>query len=139
MSADNVVSSTATPVLMTDTEKAATPPKSGFFALAYREILADRAPLPSIPDVALRIREAMAEPNYDAKTIARLVNADPGITAYLMRVANSPLYGGAVPIRDLENAIARLGIMPTRNLVTTYALKAMFSTRSAVLRKLSAR
>lgn len=122
-------------IIMIDAQTTA-PPISGFFARAYREILADRAPLPSMPDVALRIRAAMQQPNYSAKTIARLINADPGTCAYLMRIANSALYGGAVPIQDLENAIARLGIVSTRNLVTAYALRAMFRTRSPVLSRL---
>ena len=62
---------------MIDATTYTSPPKSGFFARAYREILADRAPLPSMPDVAVRIRAAMQQPNYNAKTIARLINADP--------------------------------------------------------------
>ncbi len=121
---------------MIDATTYTSPSKSGFFARAYREILADRAPLPSMPDVAVRIRAAMQQPNYNAKTIARLINADPGTCAYLMRIANSSLYGGAVPVKDLENAISRLGIGSTRNLVTSYALRAMFRTRSPVLGRL---
>ncbi len=111
-------------------------PVSGFFARAYREILADRAPLPSMPDVALRIRAAMQKPNYNVGTIARVVSADPGICAYLMRISNSSLYGAAVPINDVENAIGRLGVGATRNLVTSHALRAMFKTRSKVLGRL---
>ncbi len=126
----------ATNIFMIDFQSVAPAPVSGFFARAYREILADRAPLPSMPDVALRIRAAMQKPNYNANTVARLIKTDPGISAYLMRIANSALYGGVVPIQDLENAIARLGISSTRNLVTSYALRAMFKTRSRVLGKL---
>ena len=109
------------------------PPISGFFARAYREILADRTPLPSMPDVALRIRAAMQKPNYNASTIARVITADPGICAYILRIANSSLYGAAVPINDVENAVGRLGIGATRNLVTSHALRAMYQTRSRVL------
>ena len=111
-------------------------PVSGLFARIYREILADRASLPSMPDVALRIRAAMQRPNYSAATVARVVQADPGTSAYLIRIANSALYAGVAPIRDVENAVARLGMDTTRNLVTAHAFRSMFKTRSPVLSRL---
>ena len=121
---------------MSDAVSAAHKPVSGLFAHIYREILADRASLPSMPDVALRIRAAMQRPNYSAETVARVVKADPGTSAYLLRVANSAMYGGVVSIQDVEHAVARLGMDTTRNLVTAHALRAMFQTRSPILDRL---
>jgi len=115
---------------------AAHPPVSGLFARVYREILADRASLPSMPDVALRIRAAMQQPTHSAETVAKAVAADPGTSAYLVRIANSVLYGGVTPIQNIEAAVTRLGMDTTRNLVTAYALRAMFQTRSPKLHQL---
>lgn len=112
------------------------PPISGLFSSVYREILADRANLPSMPDVALRIRAAMQQPTHSAETVAKAVAADPGTSAYLVRIANSALYGGVTPIQNIEAAVTRLGMATTRNLVTAYALRAMFQTRSPKLHKL---
>ncbi|MEM7280310.1 MAG: HDOD domain-containing protein [Pseudomonadota bacterium] len=114
---------------------AATTPISGLFARVYREILADRTQLPSMPDVAIRIRAAMQQPNYTVDTVARVVKADPGTSAYLLAVANSPMYAPVNPIQRVEHAISRLGAETTRNLVTAHALRAMFTTRSEVLAK----
>ena len=111
-------------------------PVRGLLATIYRDILADQTRLPSMPDVALRIRAAMAKPDYSVADIARVVKADAGTSAYLIRIANSPLYRGAVGIKNVETAISRLGMPVTRNLVTAYALKAMFKTSSGVLRRL---
>lgn len=112
------------------------PPVSGLFARVYREILGDRASLPSMPDVALRIRAAMQQPTHSAETVAKAVAADPGTSAYLVRIANSVLYGGVTPIQNIEAAVTRLGMDTTRNLVTAYALRAMFQTRSPKLHQL---
>lgn len=46
---------------MTETLSASPTPISGLFAKVYRDILADRASLPSMPDVALRIRITLAD------------------------------------------------------------------------------
>lgn len=106
---------------------------SGFFAKIYREIIADKAGLPSMPDLALRIRAAMQRPSNSAATVSRIVQADPGTAAYLIRVANSALYGGVARIQNVEHAVSRLGMETTRNLVTAHALRSMFRTRSPVL------
>ena len=121
---------------MIDVVPTAQSPVSGLFSRIYRDILADRASLPSMPDVALRIRAAMQQPAHSAVTVARAVAADPGSSAYLVRIANSVLYGGVTPIQDIEGAITRLGMETTRNLVTAHALRAMFQTRSPKLHKL---
>ncbi len=121
---------------MIDIVPAAQSPVSGLYSRIYLEILTDRASLPSLPDVALRIRAAMQQPSYSAVTVARAVAADPGTSAYLIRISNSALFGGVDRIQDLESAVTRLGMNTTRNLVTAHALRAMFQTRSPDLGKL---
>jgi HD-like signal output (HDOD) protein len=108
-------------------------PVSGFFAKIYREILADKTGLPSMPDLAVRIRAVMQRPSNSVATASRVVQSDPGTAAYLIRVANSALYGGVSRIQNVENAVSRLGMDTTRNLVTAHALRSMFHTSSPVL------
>jgi HD-like signal output (HDOD) protein len=106
---------------------------------ACRKILSDRASLPSMPDVAARIHDAMASPNWSISSVAAIIKGDPGTTAYLLRVANNALYRGVTPIRDVEQAVARLGMNSTRNLLMAHALRAMFITRSPMLNTLMRR
>ncbi len=121
---------------MTEIAEPATTPIRGLFSRVYHEILTDKAQLPSMPHVALRIRAAMQQKNFSAETVARVVEADAGTSAYLIRVANSALYRGAVPIKNVQTAVSRFGMEVTRNLVIAYALRAMFTTRSRVLAKI---
>jgi len=101
-----------------------------------RKILGNRASLPSMPDVAARIHAAMTSSNWSISTIAAIIKGDPGTTTYLLQMANSALYAGVTPIRDVERAIARLGMTSTRNLVMAHTLRSMFVTRSQMLQKL---
>jgi HD-like signal output (HDOD) protein len=98
-----------------------------------RKVLANKASLPSMPDVAARIHEAMASPNWSLHTIAAIIKGDPGTTTYLLQMANSAMYAGVTPIRDVEMAITRIGIHSTRNLVMGHALRSMYVTRSPIL------
>lgn len=111
-------------------------PVHGLLARVVHDIMTDKACLPSMPDVALRIRASMQQDDYTAETVAKVIKADPGTSVYLVRIANSALYGGAVTIESVEDAIVRLGMPTARNLVTAHALKAMFQTRSRELGKL---
>ncbi|MFK7885292.1 MAG: HDOD domain-containing protein [Gammaproteobacteria bacterium] len=89
-----------------------------------------------MPDVALRIRAAMQQENTTVADVARVIAADPSTAAYLVGVANSPIYRGVVPVTNVDKCVMRLGLETTRNLVTAYALRAMFSTRSGALARM---
>jgi HD-like signal output (HDOD) protein len=103
------------------------------------KLLSNHATLPSMPAVAARIHDAMASPNWSMRTIATIIRSDLGTTTYLLQVANSPLYKGAAPVRQVEQAIARLGINSTRHLVMAHAVRSTFVTRSALLKSLMQR
>ncbi len=112
-----------------------TSPIHGLLARIVHEIYTDRADLPSMPDVALSIRRSMQQSDASAASVSRVIKSDPGTTAYLVRVANSALYRGAAKIEGIEDAVVRLGLETTRNLVTVYALRAMFTSSSASIRR----
>jgi len=86
-----------------------------------------------MPDVAARIHGAMASPNWSISTIGAIIKGDPGTTTYLLQMANSAMYAGVTPIRDVEGAISRIGMDSTRSLIMAHALRSMFRTRSKML------
>jgi HD-like signal output (HDOD) protein len=97
---------------------------------ACREVLANRESLPSMPDVAFRIHDAMNSPNWSVSTVAAIIKGDPGTATYLLQVANSSLYRGITRVADIETAVSRLGVKNTRSLVMAHALRSMFRTNS---------
>lgn len=86
--------------------------------------------LPSLPEVAFRIRELIDNPNSNIKDLAKLVNTDPAIAAKLVKVANSVIYRGVNHCDDTQSAISRLGLITTKQLVTSFAVLALFETKS---------
>jgi len=89
-----------------------------------------------MPDVAARIHSAMTSPNWSINTIAAIIKGDPGTTTYLLQMANSAMYAGVTPIREVERAISRIGMDSTRSLITAHALQSAFVTRSQMLEAL---
>lgn len=95
----------------------------------------DKLVLPTLPEVALRAREAAESPHSNAADIARVINNDPAIAARVIKVANSPLMRGPREIKDVQTAIARLGLTCICNLITGLAMEQMFQATSDVVDK----
>lgn len=104
------------------------------FATELREDIASkRVRLPSLPEVALRVRDAVEQGSATAPEISRLVSQDVALSGRLLQVANSPLYRGKVEADNLQMAITRLGVKLVRNLVVSLAMKQLFQTSSRLL------
>lgn len=82
--------------------------------------------LPTLPEVALRVRDVVDDENANASQIADIIAQDAALSARLLQVVNSPLYRGRQEIDRLSMVIARLGNKLVRNLVTSQVMKQMF-------------
>lgn len=98
-----------------------------------RAIDNDELVLPTLPEVALRVREAAEDPDVSIHDLARVIGNDAALTARIIKVVNSPLLRTNKEITDLQMAIGRLGINYTSNLATGLAMEQMFQATSDVV------
>ncbi len=94
-----------------------------------------RLQLPTLPDVALKIRRALDDESQNAARIARIVQLDPALSARLLQVANSARYLGTHKVSEVREAVTRLGLDATRSLATALTLHQTFSCRDPMLRR----
>ncbi|BFM06383.1 HDOD domain-containing protein [Halioxenophilus aromaticivorans] len=95
--------------------------------------------LPSLPEVAERVRQACQDSENSTAAITKIIASDTAISAKLLAASNSPLYRGANPTKTLQDAIARLGRNTTQQLVYYYATRELFDTPMPSLRELFTR
>lgn len=100
--------------------------EADFHAQIIDDIDSNRLILPTLPEVALKVREVVEKDNVSAREIASVVATDAALSARLIQVANSPVYRGARAIEDIQQAIARMGFTVTRDIVTSLAMRQMF-------------
>lgn len=91
--------------------------------------------LPSLPDVAIEVRVAVANPDLEINDLVRLIQQDPGLSAYLMKVSLSAVYSRGNKITGLQSAINRLGLNLARDLTMSYALKTLFSINDPAIKR----
>ena len=91
--------------------------------------------LPTLPEVALRVRDVVDDENASANQIAEIIAQDAALSARLLQVANSPLYRGRQEIDRLPMVVSRLGNKLVRNLVTSQVMKQMFQATNDMVDK----
>jgi HD-like signal output (HDOD) protein len=80
--------------------------------------------LPCFPDVVMRIRKALAEPDVGLSEIVRIVGTEPRLAARLLQAANSAAFNPAGRhLTDLRAAITRLGHRPVQSAAMSFAVK----------------
>lgn len=93
----------------------------------------DQLVLPTLPEVALQVREAAADEDIDIAKLSKVITNDAALSARIIKVANSPLLRASQAIEDLNMAVMRLGIDYTANLATGLAMEQMFQATSDII------
>jgi len=101
----------------------------------YAELRSNQLKLPSVPDVAWKVRRMVDREDSTADQVATAVSADPAIAAKLVRACNSPLYRGFSDVRNVRESVIRLGMRTTRQLVTVFSMREVFKSRQPSLQK----
>lgn len=96
----------------------------------FTAIRNDKLVLPTLPEVALKVREVADDPNASMDKLAQVIGNDAALSARIIRVANSPLLRATRAIDDLRTALMRLGISYTCNIATGLAMEQMFQATS---------
>ncbi|RMH43768.1 MAG: HDOD domain-containing protein [Gammaproteobacteria bacterium] len=96
----------------------------------------DQLVLPTLPEVALQIQDAVNDPEVSANKLAEVIGQDAAMAASIIKVANSPLLRGRVVVDNLQLAITRLGITFVRNLALGLAMEQMFQATTDVVDRL---
>lgn len=91
--------------------------------------------LPTLPEVALRVRDAVGSENVSASQLAKIISIDAALAARILQIANSAMAGGFRRVDTLEQAISRIGSRVLCNIVTSVIMQQMFQSRSDIINR----
>lgn len=92
-----------------------------------KEFIRGAARLPVVPEVTIRLLNAVESPDSSAQELAAIIEADPALTMRLLKVANSSFYGQRAQVSTVRSAVVVLGSKTIRSLalaVWTQTLRA---------------
>ena len=88
------------------------------------ELSGDKLKLPSLPEVVIRIRNALAQPEFTVEELARLITPEPALVGSILTMANSVAFKrSGNETSDIKIAISRIGAGMVQTAATTFALR----------------
>ena len=84
--------------------------------------------IPTLPVAQIRAMSLISNPTPSFEELGSVIDADPGLTAALLRAANSAASSPVVRVRTARIAMVRIGASETRRLVMSIALSNSFGS-----------
>jgi HD-like signal output (HDOD) protein len=81
----------------------------------------------TLPEIYFRVRDVVDDPDSTMDDLADVLRMDPAISARLLRIVNSPLYGFPKQIDTITRAVNLLGTQAVNDLVTATTIGRTFS------------
>jgi HD-like signal output (HDOD) protein len=81
------------------------------------QVVSEISALISLPEIYLKIRELMDDPDSCLDDFAVVVNTDPGLVATVLKIVNSAFFGFAGQIDNINRALNLIGIGQLHDLV----------------------
>ena len=91
-----------------------------------RQLVSENCKLYSLPEIVLRLNEMVDDPACSAADFGNVISRDPALSARLLRVVNSPLYGFPSQVDTIPMAITILGTRQLRDLVLATSVVSTF-------------
>ncbi len=94
---------------------------------------ADQLDLPTLPDMAIRIRESLENPNISAEKLVHIISTDPVVTVHIIKAANCSAFHNGNKVDNLRDAISRLGYRLLYSMVMNITLTKLFRARNLLI------
>lgn len=95
-------------------------------AEAFTEKFRQIGNVPTLPHAATRALAIINDPNCSVGDFTRVIEGDPALATSLLKLVNSSYYGGNTKISNLVQAITRLGLRETQNLILAVSVRSVF-------------
>jgi HD-like signal output (HDOD) protein len=95
--------------------------------LTPEDLVSRTADLVSLPDIFIRLKAVVDDPESSMADVADVVASDPALTARLLKIANSPYFGFPSQITTVARATSLLGTQQIHDLVLATTVTAAFS------------
>jgi len=98
-----------------------------------RDLSGDEISFPTFLDITFQVRTALKDPNLNVEQLAKLVGAEPLMSAKIIRMANSVMMNpSGREIADVKTAIVRVGMEAVRTVSFAVAMDQLLKSRHMV-------
>ncbi len=108
--------------------------ENALLTILVEKIQNDSLVLPTLPEIAIKIRETADDPEVNLTLMAQVIAQDPALSARMIKVANSAFMGRSVKVETLNQAVTRIGLRQIKNIATAIAMEQLFVSKNELVR-----
>lgn len=95
-----------------------------------KDLSGDEITFPTFLDITFQVRSALKDPNLSVEQLAKLVGAEPLMSAKIIRMSNSvALNPSGREVADVKNAIIRVGMEAVRTVSFAVAMEQLLKSK----------
>ncbi|MDA8428143.1 MAG: HDOD domain-containing protein [Geobacteraceae bacterium] len=102
-------------------------PRSDFSAITIERLVDETSTVYSLPLFYEQLNDAINHPRSSITDIAKIITEDQGLTARLLRLANSPMFGCYAKVDSITQAVTIIGTQQLRDLALAASVMGVFN------------
>lgn len=99
--------------------------------ISMDKLVTESSKLYSLPDVYLKIKSIIADPNSQIIELSDVLSTDPSLCARLLRISNSAFFGLSNTVETISRAVQIIGFKQIHNLVVATSIARAFDGLSS--------
>jgi len=107
--------------------------ENALYTILTEKIKQDTLVLPTLPEVALKVRSAADDPDITLNHMSDIIAQDPALSLGMIKVANSALLGRSVKVESVSQAVTRIGLRQIKSIATAMAIEQVFVSNNDVV------
>lgn len=107
--------------------------ENALYTILVEKIKQDALVLPTLPKIALKVRESADDPDVNLAQMSEIISHDPALSLGMIKVANSPLLGRAVKVETVNQAVTRIGLRQIKSIATAMAIEQVFVSKNKIV------
>ncbi len=107
--------------------------ENALYTILVEKIKQDALVLPTLPEIALKVRESADDPDVNLNQMSDIISQDPALALGMLKVANSPLLGRTVKVETVNQAVTRIGLSQIKSIATAMALEQVFVSNNKIV------
>jgi len=107
--------------------------ENALYTILTEKIKQDTLVLPTLPEVALKVRSAADDPDINLNNMSDIIAQDPALSLGMIKVANSAVLGRSVKVETVSQAVTRIGLRQIKSIATAMAIEQVFVSKNEVV------
>ena len=107
--------------------------ENALYTILVEKIKQGSLVLPTLPEIALKVREAADDPDVNLNRMSDIIGHDPALSMGMIKVANSAVLGRSVKVETVNQAVTRIGLRQIKSIATAMALEQVFVSENDIV------